>query len=522
MELTYGSVCSGIEAATIAWHPLGWKPLWFSQFDPEHNYKNGPDFPSRVLAHHYPSVINLGNMLDIEPMIRAGMVEAPDVLVGGTPCQSWSVAGKREDRDDARGQLTFEFLHLVRTVNPKFVAWENVPGIISSEDGGALAQFLDELISMGYLINCDILDAQFFGLAQRRRRIFVVCQRADILMKQRTHTSSLTMAALLAELLLDILDARMMGSKKEHARLKLKRASVENGLRRKIGCFSAHGDELLQTWLTNCAETFLSVHTEQELSELNLGLSIKQILIDFQSEVTEFSDSCDTREALTASQSMSTLSLLRKNLDEILQVTSEYITSTGSNQITDQKIYSCAETLNIIGKYIARSKHSCPQWFKAARSFMTLNRRLTSYARHTNSELFSELRIHGWRDDFVREAEQHGTTIGGIGEGSDTSTIFFKQNGVFRDSPPSRETGEKVTGNVAPNTYECGGIGSYLSGEETSPLLKSGADLGNGCEALISVHDRQSSGEYGDADIVEAMSTSLKRCRHGITNPRVT
>ena len=112
MELTYGSICSGIEAATVAWHPLGWKPVWFSQFDPEHNYKNGPDFPSRVLAHHYPDVLNVGDMHDLEPMLRAGMIEAPDVLVGGPPCQGFSVAGLRKSLDDPRSQLTLRYVML--------------------------------------------------------------------------------------------------------------------------------------------------------------------------------------------------------------------------------------------------------------------------------------------------------------------------------------------------------------------------------------------------------------------------
>ena len=213
MELTYGSVCSGIEAATIAWHPLGWKPLWFSQFDPEHNYKNGPDFPSRVLAHHYPEVMNLGNMLDIEPMIRAGMVEAPDVLVGGTPCQAFSVAGLRDSLNDARGQLTLHYVTLANTIDevrtadgkePSIIVWENVPGVLNTPDDafgcfiGALAGEPDKLypptdkrgkplrwpdagcvVGAGRTVAWRILDAQYFGLAQRRRRVFVVASARE-------------------------------------------------------------------------------------------------------------------------------------------------------------------------------------------------------------------------------------------------------------------------------------------------------------------------------------------------------
>ena len=295
MELTYGSVCSGIEAATQAWHPLGWKPLWFSQFDPEHNYKNGPDFPSRVLAHHYPEVINLGNMLDIEPMIRAGVVEAPDVLVGGTPCQAFSVAGLRDGLKDARGQLTLHYVTLANTIDevriadgkePSIIVWENVPGVCNTPDDafgcfiGALAGEPGKLYpptdkrgkplrwpDAGCVVGAKrtvcwrICDAQHFGLAQRRRRVFVIASARE-------------------------------------------------------------------------------------------GFHPAQVLLEF--------------------------------------------------------------------------------------------------------------------------------------------------DGVFRDSPPSRETGKKVTRHAAPSTYECGEIGRYLSGDVSSPLLKSGADLGNGCEALVADVAPTLDASYGD------------------------
>ena len=101
--MKYGSVCGGIEAASVAWEALGWKAAWLSEIEP---------FPSAVLANHYPSVANLGDMTKIAPYIRMGDVEAPDILVGGTPCQAFSVAGSRKGLDDARGQLTLEFVNL--------------------------------------------------------------------------------------------------------------------------------------------------------------------------------------------------------------------------------------------------------------------------------------------------------------------------------------------------------------------------------------------------------------------------
>ncbi|MES0230197.1 DNA cytosine methyltransferase [Citrobacter portucalensis] len=209
MSITYGSVCSGIEAASIAWEVLGWRPSWFSQFDPEHNYKNGPDFPSAVLAYRWPHVTNLGDMTIIATAIRRGEIHAPDVLVGGTPCQAFSIAGLRNGLTDSRGQLTLAFVELVNAIDekrreqgkpPVIVVWENVPGVFSSRDnafGCFLAGLAGESCELespgkkwtnaGYVLGPKrsvcwrVLDAQFFGVAQRRRRVFVAASaRTDI------------------------------------------------------------------------------------------------------------------------------------------------------------------------------------------------------------------------------------------------------------------------------------------------------------------------------------------------------
>ncbi|HGG8718172.1 TPA: Dam family site-specific DNA-(adenine-N6)-methyltransferase [Enterobacter cloacae] len=191
--MKYGSVCSGIEAASKAWEPLGWKPAWFSEIEP---------FPSAVLAHHWPKVTNLGDMTKIADAVRDGEVEAPDVLVGGTPCQAFSIAGLREGLSDDRGQLTLSYVELANEIDAKrrergepeaIIVWENVPGVLSSKDNAfgcflaGLAGESSELQPAGgkwthagcvsgpeRVIAWRVLDAQFFGVAQRRRRVFVV------------------------------------------------------------------------------------------------------------------------------------------------------------------------------------------------------------------------------------------------------------------------------------------------------------------------------------------------------------
>ena len=165
--MLYGSICSGIEAATVAWHELGWKPAFFSEID---------KFPSTVLAHHWPNVPNLGDFRNIQENSYAGTT---NLLVGGTPCQDFSIAGPRTGLDGNRGRLSLEFLHLVDRIHPKWVVWENVFGLLSSNKGRDFGAFLQALGDRGYGFAYRILNAQYFGVPQRRRRVFVVGYLGD-------------------------------------------------------------------------------------------------------------------------------------------------------------------------------------------------------------------------------------------------------------------------------------------------------------------------------------------------------
>ncbi|HHJ1606106.1 TPA: DNA cytosine methyltransferase [Pseudomonas aeruginosa] len=191
--ISYGSVCSGIEAASVAWHGLGYRASWFAEIEP---------FPSAVLAHRWPEVQNLGDMTRLSSKVLAGMIDAPDILVGGTPCQAFSVAGMREGMSDPRGALTIKYVELANAVDhvrnargddETIVVWENVPGVLSSKDN-AFGCFLAALVGESEELQPPggkwkdagcvygpkrtaawrVLDAQYFGLAQRRRRVFVV------------------------------------------------------------------------------------------------------------------------------------------------------------------------------------------------------------------------------------------------------------------------------------------------------------------------------------------------------------
>ena len=160
--MKYGSVCSGVEAATVAWHGLGWEPQWFSEIE---------NFSSAVLAHHYPDVSNYGDMTKFKEWPDDRSI---DLLVGGTPCQSFSVAGLRKGLDDPRGNLMLTYLAIAAKYQPQWLAWENVPGVLSSNGGRDFGTFLWALGELGYGFAYRTLDAQYFGVAQRRRRVFVV------------------------------------------------------------------------------------------------------------------------------------------------------------------------------------------------------------------------------------------------------------------------------------------------------------------------------------------------------------
>ena len=171
--MRYGSVCSGIEAATAAWHPLGWQPAFFSEIEA---------FPRAVLSHHYPTVPLHGDFTTIK-----GDEYGPiDLLVGGTPCQSFSIAGLRGGLGDDRGNLALEYLRLADRTRPRWLVWENVPGVLSSNGGRDFGSILGGMAELGYGVAYRVLDAQYVrvdghgrAVPQRRRRVFVVGYLGD-------------------------------------------------------------------------------------------------------------------------------------------------------------------------------------------------------------------------------------------------------------------------------------------------------------------------------------------------------
>lgn len=191
--ITYGSVCSGIEAASVAFRDYGWQAAWFSEIE---------RFPSSVLSHHYPEIVNYGDMRQISELILSESIQAPDILCGGTPCQAFSLNGSRKSLNDDRGNLSLEFCRIADAIDyirakrgehASIIFWENVPGVLSTHDN-AFGCFISQLGGSEYEIKPSnrrwpsagiyvgekrtvawrVLDAQYFGLPQRRKRVFVV------------------------------------------------------------------------------------------------------------------------------------------------------------------------------------------------------------------------------------------------------------------------------------------------------------------------------------------------------------
>lgn len=163
--MRYATLCSGIEACSVAWEPLGFEPMFFSEI---------AQFPNAVLSHYYPSVPNLGDMENYKQWDDY----AVELICAGTPCQAFSVAGLREGLADPRGNLTLTFLGVLAKYRPRWVVWENVSGVLS-DPTNAFGNLLGGLGKLGYGFAYRVLDAQYFGIPQRRRRVFVVAHLGD-------------------------------------------------------------------------------------------------------------------------------------------------------------------------------------------------------------------------------------------------------------------------------------------------------------------------------------------------------
>jgi DNA-cytosine methyltransferase len=452
--MRYLSVGSGIEAATVAWAPLGWLPVGFSEIDA---------FPCAVLKHYHPDVPNLGDMRRFKDWPDANV----DVLVGGTPCQSFSVAGLRKGLDDPRGNLLLTYLAIAERYRPEWLVWENVPGVLSDKSN-AITVLLDALEELGYVVDIDILDAQWFGLAQRRQRVFVCAQRVECLINQQTDSSALTIAQCWQEILHGILVLASTALGNEPGNLE-SASLTKDGVMRRIKLFGLHGEpDNYPILRANLIAAFQRYQQEQRNSDALLGGNAKEPILD----------GLLTDSATVLPYTLTELSLV-KALDESYEAMKSFTMLTGINSITAQTIYSCSSAALLIAKLTAVLSHSSPCFWSAASSSLNVLEEYISYATFASSDLFGDVeRISAWRD-FIREAESTSAVIADIGIDCWGSLLPLAES-LRGDLAPRREPRERAAASLTSGSHP----GSNAPGrrrEDDENLVAGtlGADHGN-------------------------------------------
>ena len=428
------SLFSGIEAASLAWLPLGWECVAVAEIEP---------FCRSLLAQRFPSVPNLGDVTTItEESLRE--YQPIDLVVGGSPCQSFSVAGLRKGLADPRGNLALEFLRVVDAARPRWVLWENVPGILS-DSTKALDVLLDGLEEVGYAISgMDILDAQFFGVPQRRRRIFVCAQEVDCLLNAKTHFSGLIAAQCLAESwqsALAVLSAQCNAGAGNSGSAS---GRSIHSLRTRIALFGLQRAERVSK-LLDCLAALLP---SSECEPCGLGSDNGRASSQTPPNTGDTRSEISANLAASISAFPSTAPSWRNILTDGLRIVNECIISTSTSETTESRIYICAQAMLNTAAFITASASSSPNFSEAARSCLIGIMEYIDHARSASNSLFTEVGwVRRWAD-FIRQAVRLQKSLGDIGI-RDWGEVLPLRDCLCGHPPPRREAGKRVTGSVA-------------------------------------------------------------------------
>ena len=433
------SICTGMEAASEAWNPLGWEAGAFSEIEPA---------CCDLLKCRHPDVPNLGDMTAPDFIDRAKKHGPYDVVCGGVPCQSFSVAGKRGGLDDPRGNLMIRFLEICEAIRAPWILLENVPGLLSSSEGEDFKAVLGTIEDMGYIVDVDILDAQYFGVPQRRRRVFVCARSREDLLNAKTITSALTIAQCVTEILLLCFIVLKSRSVKDSPFLTFDVGEPKLSLQKRIKLFSLEKEGAAQI----LAENLIALHRWSGQGREDLGSPTgKSGLVDTKhSEDTKYLGL--NEEQVTYQEGLESIELSWKNdLDEVLKIANECITSTYKRETIESKTYTCARLLLRIASSITPSMNSSPPFWSAVSSISTTLTELIDYARSTSSDLFTEVEwIHNW-NDFYRQAVQANKSFAGFRTRQFGQEVLLISESVRRHTAPRREKGKGITHDVAPS-----------------------------------------------------------------------
>ena len=474
--MRYLSVCSGVGSDHVAWGPLGWECVAFAEIDPQ---------ASAVLAHRFPDIPNGGDFTKIK-----GDEFGPlDLIAGGTPCQSFSVAGLRGGLADDRGNLSLEFCRLLDRAEPTMFVWENVPGVISIDGGDALDSILLAFEELGYVVDLDIEDAQYFGLAQRRKRVVICGERVESLVARKTTSSRLTIAQCLVEILHAILVEASASS--GSGRVCSDYAHISrDGAKRRMKLFGITGGEgcELPTLLSDLAEITGKPSQGPVGLDSSSGRSARE-----RTAGGQFSDS------RTASQSSPTGLSWSGSWEDACEVMRSFITSTPTSGTTERTIFICSKAALSIGRLILRSNPSSPPFWSAASSALIAIQDGINYARQASSDLFADPEwVQPWAD-FVREAVPVGDALGDLGIGSfgEVHTLAESLQGC---APPSREEGK------AADSLTASGVGTRGADDGQ-------AQAGHLVAGTLRTHTRPGSNNPNDELIAGTVTARMGRAR---------
>jgi len=435
VALTLGSLFDGVAGFPLAFSRAGVATKWVVELDAACRTVSGKHFPA---AEAFADVRDCG----------AHNLAPVDIITFGSPCQDVSVAGARAGLDGARSGLFYEALRIVGELKPSWCVWENVPGALSSNDGQDIIAALDALEGLGYVVDLNVLDAQYFGVAQRRRRIFAVCQRADDLRKQRTTTSALTMAQCVVEILGGILTAARSPSFTGYKSSTSARNLSAAGATRRMQLFNLRSAEAWAMLRENLDEWRARSASAPAPSASPTGVSATAIAPD----VATLSASMDDAMAL-ACRSWNTSPSWRNFWDGLWCLVKSSTTSTDARTITEPRIYGCATAALCIAACITPQSACSPSYWSAASSALTVIEEFTNYARLASHSLFGAVEwVQPWAD-YTHRAARLRQSLGDTRDRASAAEILSLSSSGGRDSAPRRAAGEDTPRGAA------GGVG---------------------------------------------------------------
>lgn len=438
--LTYGSLFAGVGGFDQGLDRSGMECRWQVEWD-----KNC----QTLLQRKWPNAKHYEDIRDV----KSADLEDVDVICGGSPCQGFSIAGLRGGLNDDRSNLMLQFVRVVAEKKPNVVVWENVPGALS-DSTDAVHCLLDALDELGYVYDMDILDAQYFGVPQRRRRIFVCAQSLTYLLKQRTISSALITAQCVAELLALNLAALSGRSNLDSESWTFDASNPALSLQKRMQSFSLGNPEVVSILAENLDDHLPLCGCGPEDSESRRGTISPP---STGSPIIERSVGRDSGP--TDAQSRSTATSWKKALADLLPIVNACITSTVAKETTESAIYSCATTALRISESITLSGHSSPPYWSAAYSALTALKAFTNYARQSSEDLFGDATwVRVWHD-FIGEAVPVCDALGSIGVGNFEKILPVSES-LRGDSPPSRGARERVAGSISARTEGGGGLGT--------------------------------------------------------------